>query len=114
MQDHIDTEPESEAISHIPRSQKLPIPPPAMTDDRSQDENSENESLETNNADQTSQDPLWSPSLHHKRSLRNSLSELETRETIHKPEGRYNLRPRGIRTEVQIDERPQPYSVTSE
>jgi hypothetical protein len=114
MQDHLGTEPESEVISHIPRSQKLPIPPPAMTDDQLHNEDSENESFETNNADQTSQDHLWSPSVHNKGSLRNSLSELETRETILTPESRYNLRPRGIRTEVQIDERPQPDCVTSE
>jgi hypothetical protein len=114
MQDHLGTEPESEANTHIPRSQKLPIPPPAMTDNQSHNEDSENESFETNNADQTSQDPLWSPSVHHKRSLRNSLSELETREIIQTPENRYNLRPRGIRTEVQINERPQPDSATSE
>jgi hypothetical protein len=43
--------------------------------------------------------------------LRNSLSELKTRETPHTPESRYNLRPRGIRTEVQAY---QPDSVTSE
>jgi hypothetical protein len=47
MQDHIDTEPDSEAISHIPRSQKIPIPPAALTDDRQHDKDSENESFET-------------------------------------------------------------------
>jgi hypothetical protein len=89
---------------YVPRSQKLPLPIPAMTDNHIDDINdNQSDTDRSTDLNENTQDPPWSPSEHNKRSLRHSLSELEVSGT--RPiEGRYNLRPRNVQTERPIPE----------
>jgi hypothetical protein len=102
--DHTTEDCDTEQNLPIPRSQKVPLPLPAMTG-RQPDEINDNQSDTDRSTDlnENTQDPPWSPSEHHKRSLRSSLSELEVSGT--RPiEGRYNLRPRNVQGERPIPE----------
>jgi hypothetical protein len=101
---------DTEQIAYLPRSQKLLPPLPAMNDNEPCDDDNENESFETDRSNYVghyTQDPSWSPTRHHKRTLRYSLSESGTNEIQQIPGNMYNLRPRGIRIEEPAREQIQ-------
>jgi hypothetical protein len=103
LPDHTTEDCDTEQNLCVPRSQKVPLPLPAMTDNQA-DEINDNQTDTDRSTDlnENMQDPPRPPSEHHKRSLRSSLSELEVSGT--RPiEGRYNLRPRNAQVE-----RPMP------
>jgi hypothetical protein len=100
--DQITEDADTEQISYLPHSQKLLLALPAMNDNEPCGDDNENESFETdrsNDVGHHTQDPSWSPSRHHKRTLRHSPSESWTNEIQQTPGNRYSLRPRGIRIE---------------
>jgi hypothetical protein len=104
LPDHTTEDGDADQNLCLPRSHRIPLPLPAMTDNHA-DEINDNQSDTDRSTDlsENIQDLPWSPSEHHKRSLRSSLSELEASGT--RPlEGRYNLRPRNAQTERPIPE----------
>jgi hypothetical protein len=78
LPDHTTEDGDSDQNLCLPRSHKVPLPLPAMTDNQA-DEINDNQSDTDRSTDlnENTQDPPWSPSENHKRSLRSSLSELE-------------------------------------